>query len=110
MSLAFKSEILLCHLTNLLADGEGCRGARRWCVEDVNAFAALFDDKIVHQRAAGGYGLRAHAGAAGNEIALADFRQQLLQRAHKSRLAERAVELTKTGLPIFARDRPKTLE
>ena len=47
-------------------------------------FAALFDDKIVHQRAAGGHGLRAHAGAAGNQIAFADFRQELLQRAHKS--------------------------
>src|SRR4030095_1790760 len=84
LGLASEFEILLCHLTDLLADGKRRRGAGRWGVEDVNAFATLFDDKIIHQRAAGGYGWRAHAGAAGSEVAFADFRQEFLQRAHKS--------------------------
>ena len=76
----------------------------------MNRVAALFDDKVVDQRAAGRDRLGAHAGAAGDEIVFADLREEFLQRAHESFFTQRAIELAKAGLPIFRRDRPEALE
>ena len=76
----------------------------------MNGVAAFFDNKVVHQRAAGSHGLSANAGAAWNKIAFANFRHKLLQRAHESRLVEGAVKLAESGLPILSRHRPEALE
>src|SRR5262245_58103472 len=76
----------------------------------MNGVAAFLYDKVVHQSATGCYGLRAHAGATRNEIALANFRYKLLQCPHKSGLAEGAIKLAESGLPIFSRHSPEAFE
>jgi hypothetical protein len=73
----------------------------------VDRVAAVFDDKIVDQRAARRNGLRADTGAARNEIALADLGEELLQSTDKRRLAERTIELAKSGLPLFSAHSPE---
>ena len=88
LGLSLKIEILFRHLADLPADGErrSCAGRRR--VKDMNGAPAVADDKVIDQRSVGGDRLGAHPGPARDQIALADFRQQFLQRANECRLAE----------------------
>jgi len=71
----FQFEALFGQRADLLADGKGGRGAWGRGVEDMNGAVAFSDDEVVDQRAVGGDRLGAHSGAAGHEVAFADFRQ-----------------------------------
>ena len=71
----FQLKIFLGHVADLFADGEGCGRAGRGSIENVNGAMALLDDKIVDQRTGRRHRLRADSGAAGDEVALANFRQ-----------------------------------
>ena len=67
-------EIFGRHFGDALSDRERRGCAWRRSVEDVDGAGALPDDKVVYERAVARNGLSAHAGSAGNQVALTNFR------------------------------------
>src|SRR5579862_3875940 len=73
-----------------LPDGEGsCRGRAR-CVEYMKGVIPLDEQEVADQRAVGKHRLGPDARAAGKEVILTQLRNQALQAARETGLAERA--------------------
>ena len=101
-----------CHqqARHLVADGEGGGGGRAGGVEDVQGARARDEAEVLHQLAARGHGLGAHAGTAGFEVGFANLGDEPLQRGAEQLFAERTLHFLPAHALVFAHEAPQAAE